>query len=110
MSLRSEREEKSTKVLMVLNSIGRRVDVHELSKDVLLDGMTNQQIGAFLRFLCARGEVKRYKDKTWGPIKNEVAQVKTNGVNMANMFFVINVTQQSLKLDVGGLRLPVVFE
>lgn len=113
MSLRSEKEAVRAKVLMVVNALAKRATAAQLAEEQLLSGLSAKQVAAHLRTLGNAGEVKHYKDKTWGPIKSRelpTTATKTNGAVPTNMHFVINVSERSIMLDVGGLRLPVTVE
>jgi hypothetical protein len=111
VSFRSEQQEASAKVLMVLNAGARRTAT-ELKDDPLLSGMSGQKISGFLKGLGKRGEAVHYKDNTWGPKKTrEMTSTPLSDTPVpTNMRFVINATARTVMLDVGGLRLPVTIE
>jgi hypothetical protein len=107
---RAARDEAQSKLLMVVNALGKPATVKELLANPLLEGMTPRAFGAHMRVLARQKQVKRgLKNKTWGPITSREIKPKVTETP-ADMYFVINIAAQTIKLDIGGLRLPVKIE
>ena len=105
--------ETRTKILMVLNAINSRISTedllnHELLKD---EKLSLRSLGINLSLLKREKLVRRYKDKTWGSTAGrEETELKAEGISTPLGVFVINTTDKTISLDVGGVRLPVHFE
>ena len=107
MSIRSIKEEKRNKVLMVLEATGTPCTAKELAKHATLSDFSTQSVAAVLRNLAKDTKIIRLKSGQYKPLKS--AAKPTNDVS-TTMFFVINVENQTIQLDIGGLRLPVKVE
>jgi len=104
MSIRTDKEEKRNKILMVLESAGKPQTGKELAQHPTLSGMSAQSVGAILRFLSRDGKITRLKSGKYKPHKSG-AKPTTDAPTA--MYFVITIENQSIQLDIGGLRLPV---
>lgn len=105
--------ETRTKILMVLNAINKRVSTEELLEHELLKGenLTLRSLGINLSLLKREKLVKRYKDKTWGSTAGrEETELRSEEPSAPLGVFVINTTDRTISLEVGGVRLPVHFE
>ena len=98
------RTQERGQVLLAVNAMGKPTDSKELVEtSPILQGMSRIQVGHYLTNLAKAKEVRKIGKKVYAPIYGAQAN---NNVE-TKMFFVINVENQSIQLDVGGLRLPV---
>jgi hypothetical protein len=114
------KNEERAKVLQVLNALGGPVSIHEIVDHPLLKGiLSTRMAGQYLKYLSAQKEVRFKGNKMWAPIQKRELPAKQQRKKKqkveaaeapAGMFFVLNPTTQTVMLDVGGLRLPVIIE
>lgn len=107
MTIKSDKEEARRKILMVLEAMGKAVSAKTLSEHPTLSGMSSKGVASYLRFMFKNKKVRRTRDGSWVALKKKEVKVSATPTGM---FFVINVEDHTIQLDVGGLRLPVVIE
>jgi hypothetical protein len=116
-----QKEEERTKLLQVINALGGPISVHEIIAHPLLKGtVSTRAAGQHLKYLAKIKEVRFKGKQMWAPIQKRELPAKQQrrkpktavAVTEApsGMFFILNPTTQTVMLDVGGLRLPVIIE
>ena len=100
------------KIKSVIEAIGRPVSPAELAKNPILVGakLVERVLGANLRILHKRKEIRRLSNKNWAPLKERTAVAVLESKELPKMYFVLIPSEQKILLDVGGMRLPVVIE
>jgi hypothetical protein len=110
MTIASQKREDRAKILMVLTALGRPVLSATLADHPTLADMSAQKIGSYLRFMVRGKEVRRTRDGSWVAKNAPVKAAPDENVSMNDAFFIIDTQARTIKLDVGGMRLPVRIE
>jgi hypothetical protein len=105
MSKASERAELRAKINTMIETLGRPMTSNELAIHPLLisEKMSPKSVAANLRVMP---NIKQFKNGTWGISKKRATDNLPDEV-LPHMYFVLNITNKSVILDVGGMRLPV---
>jgi hypothetical protein len=112
---RTERQKLKT----TLDAVGEPINVHELLKHPALrgSGISTRSAGQHLKFLAKGKEILFKGKQMWAPLKKrelpavqQKRKVPKAAEAPSGMFFVLNPELQTVMLDVGGLRLPVIIE
>ena len=100
------------RLLGVLEAIGKPVTTVELQAHPILAPlkMDGRAIGAHLRAMFDRKEIRKLPRKHWAALKSRTAVVAPEPKELPKMYFVLIPSEQKILLDVGGMRLPVVIE
>jgi len=109
---RREVVEFQTRLLGVLEAIGKPVTTVELQAHPILAPlkMDGRAIGAHLRAMFDRKEIRKLPKKHWAALKSRTAVTVPESKEPPKMYFVLIPSEQKILLDVGGMRLPVVIE
>ena len=96
----------------VLEAVGKPVTTIELQAHPILAPLKldGRAIGAHLRAMFDRKEIRKLPKKHWAALKSRTAVVVPEPKELPKMYFILIPSEQKILLDVGGMRLPVMIE